>query len=175
MIKVFITISISLFCVVSCRQPDKDTTKMVSSSIAQRQIQHLVDTFKLEVGQEKDVDEQDSIRIKYAYKFYDLLSNIYIDSVRVHIDSIIVDSLTLTTAFHCNDEIAFRSSLAFQKQMDPRQDTLFRFMKGLKPGLDTMVNFAYTGNHQVRLPNSEGTPIIKIFAFPTPIWLPTKE
>jgi hypothetical protein len=156
-------------------QPRKDTAKIVSSSIAQKQIQYLVDTFKSEVGQEKDAEKQDSIRIKYAYKFYDLLSNIYTDSICVHVDSVIVDNLTVTTAFHCNNEIAFRYSLTFLKDMDPRQDTLFRFMKGLKPGRDTMVNFAYMGNHQVRLPNSDGTPIIKIFAFPFPIWLPKKE
>jgi hypothetical protein len=156
-------------------QPKKDITKIVSSSIAQKQIQYLVNTFKLEVGQEKDADKQDSIRIKYAYKFYDLLSNIYIDSIRVHVDSVIVDNLTVTTTFHCNNEIAFKYSLTFLKKMDARQDTLFKFMKGLKPGSDTMVNFAYMGNHQVRLPNSDGTPIIKIFAFPTPIWLSKKE
>jgi hypothetical protein len=156
-------------------QRKKDTAKTVSPSIAQRQIQYLVDTFKLEVGREKDADKQDSIRIKCAYKFYDLLSNIYIDSIRVHVDSVIVNNLTVTTAFHCNNEIAFRYSLTFLKDMDPRQDTLFWFMKGLKPGRDTMVNFAYMGNHQVRLPNSDGTPIIKIFAFPFPIWLPKKE
>ena len=55
--------------------------------------------------------------------------------------------------------------------MDAKQDSLFKFMKGLKPGLDTMISFAYMGNHEVRLPNSNGTPIIKIFAFPMPIWL----
>jgi len=175
MIKAYTAIFISLICLASCLQPKKDTPKIASSSIAQRQIQYLVDTFKLEVGQEKDLNKQDSVRNKYAYKFYDLLSNIYIDSIRVHVDSVIIDNLTVTAAFHCNNEISFKYSLTFLKKMDPRQDTLFSFMKGLKPGLDTMVNFAYMGNHQVRLPNSDGTPIIKIFAFPTPIWLPKKE
>jgi hypothetical protein len=175
MVKVFTTILISLICLVSCKQHKKDITKKVSSSIAQRQIQYLVDTFKLEVGKEQDAEKKDSIRVKYAYKFYDLLSNIYIDSLRVHVDTIIVDSLSVTAAFHCNNEIAFKYSLIFLENMDPRQDTLFRFMKGLKPGQDTMVNFAYMGSHQVRLPNSGETPVIKIFAFPTPVWLPKKE
>src|SRR5204863_2019976 len=121
------------------------------------------------------LDKRDSIRYKYAYKFYDLLSNIYIDSIRVHVDSVIVDNLTVITAFHCNNEIAFRSSLTFLQKMDSRQDSLFKFMKGLKPGLDTTINFAYMGNHEVRLPNSNGTPIIKILAFPSPIWMPKKE
>ena len=159
----------------SCVQQKKDTAKPFSPSIAQGQIQNLVDSFKLAVGQEKDLTRQDSIRVKFAYKFYDLLSNIYIDSIRVHVDSIIVDSLTVTAAFHCKNEIYFKYSLTFLEKMDSRQDTLFKFMKGLKPGVDTMVNFAYMGNHQVRLPNSDGTPIVKIFAFPTPIWLPKTE
>lgn len=175
MIKAYTAIFISLICLGSCLQPQKNTPKLASSSFAQRQIQSLVDTFKLEAGQEKDLNKQDSIRNQYAYKFYDLLSNIYIDSIRVHVDSVIVDKLTVTAAFHCNNEISFKYSLTFLKKMDPRQDTLFSFMKGLKPGIDTMVNFAYMGNHRVGLPNSGGTPIIKIFAFPTPIWLPKKE
>jgi hypothetical protein len=160
---------------VSCIQSKRDTPKIVSSSIAQRQIQYLVDTFKLEAGHEKDADKQDSIRIKYAYKFYDLLSNIYLDSIHVHVDSVIINNLTVTAVFHCNNEIAFKYSLTFLKEMYARQDTLFSFIKGLKPGLDTTVNFAYMGNHEVRLPNSNGIPIIKIFAFPTPIWLTKKE
>jgi len=175
MIKAYTAIFISLICLSSCLQPKKDTPKSTTSSIAQRQIQYLVDTFKLEVGQENDLNKQDSIRLNYAHKFYDLLSNIYIDSIQVHVDSVIVDNLTVTTAFHYNNEISFKYSLTFLKKMDPRQDTLFSFMKGLKPGSDTVLNFAYMGNHQVRLPNSDGIPIIKIFAFPTPIWLPTNE
>ena len=164
----------SVFFIYACNNKKKVDTK-IYTSIPQRQIQYLVDTFKLAIGHEIKSNEQDSIRIKFAYKFYDLLSNIYIDSIRVRIDTVIVDKLTVTTAFHCNNEIFFRSSLTFMKKMDARQDTLFRFMKGLKPGLDTIVNFAYTGNHEVRLPNTNNIPIIKIFAFPTPVWLPKKE
>jgi hypothetical protein len=169
--------AIFTFClfIYSCQQSPKKVDTKVYISIPQRQIQYLVDTFKLAVGNEKQPNEQDNLRIKFAYKFYDLLSNIYIDSIRVHIDTVLVDNLTVTTAFHCNNEIFFRSSLTFLKRMDARQDTLFRFVRGLKPGLDTTVNFAYMGNHEVRLPNSNGIPIIKIFAFPTPIWLPKKE
>jgi len=175
MAKEFITISLFWLCFVSCLQPKKQPDVKAFLSFAQTQIQHLVDTFKLTVGLEKDFDKQDSIRNKFAYKFYDLLSNLYIDSIRVYVDSVVVDNLTVTTAFHCNNEISFKSSLTFLEKMDSRQDTLFKFMKGLKPGLDTMVNFAYMGNHQVRLPNFNGTPIIKIFAYPFPIWLPKKE
>jgi len=175
MTRVFITIFLFWLCSASCLEPKKQSDVKSSLSFAQTKIQHLVDTFKLTVGQEKDFDKQDSIRYKFAYKFYDLLSNLYTDSIRVHVDSVVVDDLTITTAFHCNNEISFRGSLTFLEKMDSRQDTLFRFMKGLKPGLDTMVNFAYMGNHQVRLPNSNGTPIIKIFAYPFPIWLPKKE
>ena len=175
MTTLFKTIFIFCFFFYSCQQPPKKVDTKVYTSIPQRQIQYVVDTFKLAIGNKKQPNEQDSIRIKFAYRFYDLLSNIYIDSIRVHIDSVLVDNLTVTTAFHCNNEIFFRSSLTFMEKMDAKQDTLFRFMKGLKPGLDTIVNFACMGNHEVRLPNADGTPIIKIFAFPTPIWLTKKE
>ena len=175
MIKAYITIFLSGLCLVSCFQSKKDHKKKVLSSIAQRQIQYLVNNFKRTVEREKDLNKQDSIRYKYAYKFYDLPYNIYIDSIRVHVDSVILNNLTVITVLHCNNEIYFRSSLTFLKKMAPGQDSLFKFMKGLKPGRDTMVNFAYMGNHEVRLPNSKGTPIIKIFAFPTPIWMVKNE
>jgi hypothetical protein len=128
----------------------------------------------VDVQQEKDFNKRDSIRYKYAYKFYDLLSNIYIDSIRVHVDSVKIDSLTIIVKSHCNQEIAFESSLTFMQKMDSTQELLFKFMKGLKPGMDTMLNFDYMGDHHVRLPNSVDTPIIKIYAFPSPIWLPKK-
>jgi hypothetical protein len=175
MTNAFIKIFFFGLCLVSCSQPRKQPDVKVFWSRDQMKIQQLVDTFKLVVRQEKDFDKQDSIRYKFAYKFYDLLSNIYIDSIQVHVDSVVVDHLTVTTVFHCNNEIYFRGSLTFLPKMDSRQDSLFKFMKGLKPGLDTIVNFAYMGNHQVRLPNSNGVPILKIFAFPTPIWEPKKQ
>lgn len=175
MIKKIIPTFISLICLAACHETKKEAAKIIYSSTAQRQIQYLVDTFKLEVEKEKDLNKRDGIRNKYAYKFYDLLSSIYLDSIMVHIDSVIVDKLTVTTIFHCNDDISFKYSLSFLKNMKPQQDSLFSFMKGLKPGLDTMVNFAYMGNHRVSLPNSGGTPVIKIFAFPTPVWMPKKE
>jgi len=79
-------------------------------------------------GIPQHADTRGLFRYKFAYKFYELLSNIYIDSIRVHVDSVIVNNLTVTTAFHGNNEIFFRSCLTFLKEMDPRQDTLFRFM-----------------------------------------------
>ena len=154
---------------VRCKETNVKVDPPIKLSLDQTSIQKLVDSFKTDIKKEKEINTKDSIRINYANKFYDLLSNIYIDSIRVHVDSVLVDSLTITTAFHCNKDIAFRSSLTFQKEMEPKYDTLFRFMKNLKPGTDTIVSFSYMGNHHVRLPSNE-EPIIKIFAFPIPIW-----
>ena len=168
--KRFIIISTFIFLLLSCSRAIKESAPPLPLSKAQSQIQGLVDQFKQSIQRVNNLDIQDSIRIKYSYKFYDLLSNIYIDSIRVHVDSVIIDNLTVSTEFHCNKEIAFKGSLTFLKEMEPNLDSLFAFMKGLKPGSDTIVNFAYAGNHQVRLPNSTGVPIIKVFAYPTPIW-----
>ncbi len=168
-------ISIFIFSLLfSCSQSTKNSESKISYSKAQRQIQYLVDKFKADVQQEKDFNKQDSVRYKYAYNFYDLLSNIYIDSIRVHVDSVKIDHLTIIIKSHCNKEIAFESSLTFLPKMDSTQDLLFRFMKGLKSGMDTMVNFDYLGDHHIRLPNSNDTLIVKIFAYPSPIWLPKK-
>ena len=114
MTRTSVTIFILLLCLTSCLQRKKDNARIITpTSIAQRQIQYLVDTFKVVVGQEKDLNSQDSIRNKFAYKFCDLLSSIYIDSIRVHIDSVVINNLTVTTAFHSNNEISFKYSLTF--------------------------------------------------------------
>jgi hypothetical protein len=163
----FILVFAVSFILVFCRSATK--FEAVNKTFAdQVRIQSLVDSFKNDVGHVSLFTQKDSIRIKYSYRFFDLLSNIYMDSLRVHVDSVKVDNLTVTTQFHCNDEIALKGSLAFLKNMTKEQDSLFKFMKGLQPGKDTLISFAYLGNHQVRLPNT-GDPIIKIFAFPIPL------
>jgi len=130
----------------------------------------LVDSFKRLAYQASTLTTKDSIRLSYATKFYDLLSNISIDSIRVHVDSVKIVDSTISTQFHCGTEIVFKSSLTFPAQMTPKYDSLFEFLKGLRPGLDTLVSFGYMGNHQVRLPSSDD-PILKIFAYPVPIWI----
>jgi hypothetical protein len=160
-----IVFAILLTC---CREPVQ-VAQPLKVSLAQTSIQKLVDSFKTDVRKLQDIKSQNSIRIKYSYRFYNLFSNIYLDSIRVHVDTVFVDSLTITTVFHCNKEISFKGSLTFPKTLEPKHDSLFRFMKNLKAGSDTMLSFNYMGNQEVRLPSQEG-PIIKIFAFPIPIW-----
>lgn len=168
--KLILAVVIYSFLQIGCKETNVKVDPPLKLSLDQTNIQKLVDSFKTDIKKEQDLISKDSIRINYARKFYDLLSNMYIDSIRVYVDSVLVDSLTITTAFHCNKDIAFRSSLTFQKEMEPKYDTLYRFMKNLKPGTDTVVSFGYMGNHHVRLPSTE-EPIIKIFAFPIPIWI----
>lgn len=163
----FIFVFAVSFILVFCRSATKLET--VNKTFAdQARIQSLVDSFKNDIDHVSLFAEKDSIRIKYSYRFFDLLSNIYMDSLRVHVDSVKVDNLTVSTQFHCNEEIAFKGSLTFLENMTKEQDSLFKFMKGIQPGTDTLISFAYLGNHQVRLPYI-GEPIIKIFAFPIPL------
>jgi len=156
---------LTLLFLVACADKSKSNDpKKINFSAAQIGIQNIVDSFKLEY---KKGNTQE-LRDKYKQKIYDYLADNYIDSIRVHVDTVIIDSLTITTAFHCNKDIAFKYSLTFKKNMAPNEDSLFRFMKGLRAGIDTTISFAYTGSHELNDPQDTSLPTLRIFAFPTP-------
>ena len=91
--------------------------------------------------------------------------NNYIDSIRVHVDSVIVDGFSVKTKFHYKKEISFQYTLRFKKDMPSNMDSLFIFMKGLQPGTDTMVNFHYTG-HRLNDPFDTSQATLTVYAFP---------
>ncbi|MBI5370830.1 MAG: hypothetical protein HZA79_02260 [Sphingobacteriales bacterium] len=156
---------LTLLFLIACSDKTKSNeSEKIHLSAAQNGIQNLVDSFKLEYKK----GNTQALRDKYKQKLYDYLADNYIDSIRVHVDTVIIDSLTITTAFHCNKDIAFKYSLTFKKIMAPNEDSLFRFMKGLKVGSDTTINFAYTGAHELNDPHDTSLPTLRIFAFPTP-------
>ena len=157
-----------LVFVFSCSTNDKDKKKEIPISRAQKGLQFFIDSYKKEYQLANSDSLKDSVVRKYNLKIYDYLANIYIDSIRVHLDSVIVKDLTVTTKSHCNEDIAFQYSLTFLKSMDKNQDSVFRFMKGLVQGTDTTINFSYMGSHELNDPLDQSTPTLKIFAFPSP-------
>jgi hypothetical protein len=163
--------------IISCSDKPKKANPDTNNTLpkAQIQIQELINEFKSSVKDVKDLKLKDSIRIQYSVRIFDLLSSIYLDSIKVHIDTVVIDNLTVTTKSHCNNEIVFSGSLTFFKKMDPRADSFFIFMKGLQPGADTTVNFIYNGSHKLRVPSNTGEPILEISAFPAPIWMLPKN
>ncbi len=89
------------------------------------------------------------------------------DSIKVHVDSVIVKGWTISTNFHCNRDISFQYRLTFTDSMPARLDSLFQFVKNLKPGSDTTLNFSYMGEHDLNSPLNTSETVLKIYAFPT--------
>ena len=163
-----ILLGLSLFLLFACSDKSKSNeTEKINLSISQKGLLNLLDSFKLKYGTAYSQTLRDSIATQYNQKIYDYLAYNYIDSIRVHVDTVIVDSLTITTEFHCNKYITFKYGLTFNKNMTKNEDSLFRFMKGLKVGSDTTINFVYMGSHELNEPHDTSSPTLRIFAFPT--------
>ena len=96
------------------------------------------------------------------------MSENYIDNIKVHVDSIVVNGWTVLTKLHCNKDIAFQYSLTFTKNMTKNEDSLFSFAKNLKMGSDITANFSFMGSQKINDPSDSTLPTFLIYAFPTP-------
>ena len=148
------------------RQKTIKTEDNTLSSV-QRNLQTLADSFKIEYQTQTTQLLKDSTVYKYQKKLYILLSENYIDSIKVHMDSLIVNGWTVVAKSHCNRDIAFQSSLTFVKGMDKNADSIFRFSKNLKPGSDTTLHFSYMGYQDINDPTDTTVPTFIIYAYPS--------
>lgn len=105
---------------------------------------------------------------KYLLKLKGYLTQNPMDSVRVTMDKVIINGRTITTKSHYSS-IEFEYGLTFNDSMSPRIDSIYEFMKGLKEGSDTVVNFSFTGACQVNNPDSAKLATFRIYAFPFPL------
>lgn len=135
----------------------------------QKSIQNLVDNYKADYKNATSDSLRNEVKKEYDRMIYTLLSEKAIDSMRVTLDSVIVNGFKITTKAHCNRDIAFQYSLTFINDMTPRQDSLFQFMKNLKQGSDTLIGFSYMGNHGLNNPLDNTQPVLILYAFPTPL------
>ncbi len=173
----------SIFCLlllffIGCSEGNKRTKSErkkvipnLNDSRAQSWIQFLVDNYKSDYDTATTENSRDSLGRLYYDKIYDFLANHYIDSIKVHVDTVLVTEKSIITSFHCTPEIVFRAELGFPSPRDKKSDTLFNFMKGLRVGSDTMVDFCYFGNHEIYAPTNNMA-VLKIFAFPCQQLLP---
>jgi hypothetical protein len=91
-----------------------------------------------------------------------------LDSMRVTIDSVITRGFTVTTKSHFS-RIEFKSTMTFKDNMQPRPDSIYKFMKSLRPGSNVLMNLAFNGDFEINGPDS---PILSIFiidAVPVPL------
>jgi hypothetical protein len=129
-------------------------------------IETLLDSFNVEYKSVSSEAKKELVRKKYQHEIDNFLLDHYINHIPVHVDSVRVENLIITTRFHTNKNIVFRSSLTFRRPMPPKEDSLFSFMKGLKPSTDVSIDFAYTGICQLNYSSDSMKPPLIIFAYP---------
>ncbi|MFL5809913.1 MAG: hypothetical protein ACJ749_10365 [Flavisolibacter sp.] len=135
-------------------------------SRAETAITDLVDSFRSQYTAAPSDVARESVFSSYKAKTERFLSDHYLNHMRVHVDSIIINHLTVDTRFHAGKNVVFTSSMEFRKRMPKREDSLFRFMKNLRPGTDTNIDFIYIGKFELHPPNDSVHPTLIVNAYP---------
>jgi len=126
----------------------------------------LVDSFKSEYASAKSATAKDVVMSNYKKKTDNYLSGHYLNHMRVHVDSVIIHNLTIDTRFHAGKELMFTSSMEFRKQMPKVEDSLYHFMKSLRQGIDTNIDFMYIGKFELHRPDDSLHPTLVVNAYP---------
>lgn len=144
-----------------CR--DKNET---SVSRDQAAIENMADSFVNEYTSVTAGTAKDLVLKKYQSKIGSYLPDHYMNHIRVHVDSMQIDSTKVFMKFHSSNNVEFIGSLAFLKHMPHREDSLFHFMEHLKPGTDTSLDFVYLGKMELNPPSDSTKPVLLIHALP---------
>ncbi len=160
----FLTLVALLGCVDKKKGTDSPELHLSKIEV---DLKKLIDSYKLEYQAAGTSILKDSTTTKYNLKIFNYLSANNIDSINVHVDTVITNDLTVTTKFHNKENVAFQYGLTFTKPMTKYFDSLFNFMTGLKVGTDTTISFSYMGSHQLGDPSDTLLPALTIFAIPS--------
>ena len=147
-----------------------DTLKM---SQAQAFLSNLKDSMVFQYNSVESYKEKQEILDTFVRQLQSYLKKTPLDSIRVTMDEVIVEGFTVKTTSHFN-RIEFSSKITFKNGMPPRPDSIYKFMKNLKPGSTVLVNFGYTGDFEINSPDSPMLSTFKIDAFPVPIQYKSK-
>jgi hypothetical protein len=129
-------------------------------------IENLLDSFNMQYKSASSEDEKERTLKRYHLEIDNFLLDHYMNHIHVRVDSVRVDDLIIASRFHGDRQIVFKSSITFRKPMPPKESSLFSFMKGLKPGTDVSLDFAYMGNCLLNYPSDSTSPELIIFAYP---------
>jgi hypothetical protein len=135
-------------------------------SRAESAINNLVDSFKSDYESAASATAKDAVMQSYRAKTDKFLSGHYLNHMRVHIDSVIINHLTIDTRFHAGKNLAFTSSMEFRQHMPKVEDSLYQFMKGLRQGTDTNIDFMYIGKFELHRPDDTVYPVLIVNAYP---------
>ena len=158
--------------IYSCSDKSKkETESKIIYSKNQQYLFDLLDKYKTDYFATKRQDLKDSIRSKYSEKLrYFLVDSLerYLDSMNVTVDTVIQEGWLVTTQFHSHD-IEFKYGMKFKDSMDSRNDSLYQWMRSLKPKSNLKLSFALLGSGQLNYPDDSTKSIVKIFALPEPL------
>ncbi len=161
-----------IITVISCKDSPneiKETEKAFSKN--QQYIFDLIDNYRSEYFAAKQQDHKDTVQSKYLEKLrYFIVDSLggYIDSINVTVDTVIQEGWLVTTQFHSRD-MEFKYGMKFKDSMDSTNDSLYQWMRSLKPKSNLTLNFVQLGSGQLNYPDDSNSRVIKIFAFPVPL------
>jgi hypothetical protein len=135
-------------------------------SRAESAINNLVDSFKSDYASATSNQAKDAVMSIYQAKTDKFLSGHYLNHMRVHVDSVVINHLTIDTRFHAGKNLVFASSMEFRKHMPKVEDSLYQFMKGLRQGTDTNIDFMYIGKFELHRPDDTLHPALIVNAYP---------
>jgi hypothetical protein len=147
-----------------------DTLKM---SKAQAFLSNLKDSMVFQYNSAESYKQKQMILDTFVRQLQSYLRKNPLDSIRVTVDEVTAEGFTVKTKSHFN-RIEFSSKITFKDSMPPRPDSIYKFMKSLKPGSNVLVNFGYTKDFEINLPDTPMISTFKIDAFPVPIQYKSK-
>lgn len=149
-----------------CSDHKNDQSGVKHHSRAESAIHSLVDSFRSEYMSATSITAKNAVMSEYKIKTENFLSGHYLNHMRVHIDSVTTNRLKIDTKFHAGKNLMFTSSMEFRKPMPRMEDSLYQFMKGLKQGTDTNIDFMYIGKFELHPPDDTLHPSLIVNAYP---------
>jgi len=158
--------AILLIFIASCSGHENKVPAKLHHSKAETTLDKLVDSFKSEYASASSAAAKDAVVFQYKIKTENYLSDHYLNHMRVHVDSVIIKHFTIDTKFHVDKDLVFASSMQFNKHMPKTEESLFQFMKNLKQGTDTNIDFIYIGKFELHRPEDSLHPALVVNAYP---------
>jgi hypothetical protein len=155
-----------LLIAAGCSDHKNNQPVALHHSRAESIIDDLIDSFKSDYTSAPSADARKTVLTKYQVRAEKFLSNHYLNHMHVHIDSVMIKNLTIETKFHSGKNLAFTSSMEFHRHMPPHEDSLYSFMKNLRQGADTNIDFMYIGKFELHPPDDSLKSSLIVNAYP---------
>jgi hypothetical protein len=159
-------LTVVILIAAGCSDHKNKMADALHHSKAESAIINLVDNFKSDYASAGSASAKDSVITSYHEKTENFLAKHYLNHMRVHVDSVVIKNLTIVTRFHAGKNLVFASSMEFRKHMPKVEDSLYQFMKGLRQGSDTNIDFMYIGKFELHRPDDTLHPALIVNAYP---------